>query len=246
MYGHLDKQIGLPARLHCQITSMAVHRQKWCHLPNHKPQRGWVEKIVLGNYLYQTNCFKACLSCYFTGGIQSAVKLIMFRHLDKQTDCWWPHLPARLHCQITSMAVHRQKWCHLPNHKPQRGWVEKIVLGNYLYQTNCFRACLSCYFTGGIQSAVMLIMLRHLDKQTDFWRPGLPAYTANSLHWLSTAKNGATYPPIKTREVGQKKLYCTGKILPPPSCFLCFEWVTSTTFHYMWTNSEAQTNQLST
>ena len=26
----------------------------------------------------------------------------------------------------------------------------------------------------------------------------------------------------------------------------CYEWVTSATFHYMWTNSEAQTNQLST
>ena len=83
----------------------------------------------------------------------------------------------------------------------------------------------------------------HLDKQTDCW-PGLPAYTANLLHRLSTTKNGASYPPINTRQTGQKKLYWPGQILPPPSCFCC-EWVTSATFYYTWTNSEAQTNQLS-
>ena len=34
---------------------------------------------------------------------------------------------------------------------------------------------------------------------------------------------------------------------PPPSfLFFCCEWVTRTTFHYTWTNSEAQTDQLST
>ena len=34
---------------------------------------------------------------------------------------------------------------------------------------------------------------------------------------------------------------------PPPSfLFFCCEWVTSATFHYTWTNSDAQTNQLST
>ena len=56
----------------------------------------------------------------------------------------------------------------------------------------------------------------------------------------------ATYPPINTRQTGQKKLYRLGQILPPPSCFFCCEWVPSATFYYMWTNSEAQTNQLST
>ena len=48
------------------------------------------------------------------------------RHLDKQTACW-PSLPACLHCQFTSLAVHHQKWCNLPTHKHQRDWAEKIV-----------------------------------------------------------------------------------------------------------------------
>ena len=43
---------------------------------------------------------------------------------------------------------------------------------------------------------------------------GLPDYTANLLHQLSTTKNGATYPPINTRQTGQKKLYQPGQILP--------------------------------
>ena len=63
----------------------------------------------------------------------------------------------------------------------------------------------------------------------------LPAYTANLLHQLSTTKNGATYQPINTRVTGQKKLYQPGQILAPPFCFICHEWVTSTTFQYMWT-----------
>ena len=34
----------------------------------------------------------------------------------------------------------------------------------------------------------------------------------------------------------------------PPLSFLffCCEWVTSATFHFMWTNGQAQTNQQST
>ena len=84
-------------------------------------------------------------------------------------DIWINRLvigPACLHCQFTSLIVHHQKWCHLPTHKHQADWAEKIV----------------------------------------------PA-----------RKN------------------------PPPLLpVFCCEWVTSTTFHFMWTNSEAQTNQLST
>ena len=49
--------------------------------------------------------------------------------------------------------------------------------------------------------------------KTTFW-PSLPAYTANLLHHLSTTKNGATYPPINTRQTWQKKLYWLGQILP--------------------------------
>ena len=59
---------------------------------------------------------------------------------------------------------------------------------------------------------------RHLDKQTACW-PSLPAYTANLLHQLSTAKNGASDPPIFTRQTGQRKLYRPGQILPPSSLF---------------------------
>ena len=40
-------------------------------------------------------------------------------------------------------------------------------------------------------------------------------------------------------------MYWPGQIHPPPSCFFCYEWATSTTFHHMWTNGEAQINQLS-
>ena len=33
---------------------------------------------------------------------------------------------------------------------------------------------------------------------------------------------------------------------PPPQLLVfCYEWVTSATFHYMWTNYKTQTNQLS-
>ena len=67
---------------------------------------------------------------------------------------------------------------------------------------------------------------------------GLPAYTENLLHQLSTIENGTTYPPINTRGTGQKKLYQPGQILPVVSGLL-----PSSTFHFMWTNGEAQTDQ---
>ena len=41
---------------------------------------------------------------------------------------------------------------------------------------------------------------------------GLPTHIANLLHQLSTAKNGATYPPLNTRQTGPKKLYHLGQI----------------------------------
>ena len=63
---------------------------------------------------------------------------------------------------------------------------------------------------------------RHLDKQTDCWH-GLPAYTANLLHRLSTAKNGATYPPISNRGTEQKN--CTGRDKSSPSLlFFVMSW----------------------
>ena len=67
-------------------------------------------------------------------------------------------------------------------------------------------------------------------------------FTSPTVH----TKNGATDPPINTRGTGQKKLEQPGQILPPPSCFFCCEWVTSAIFCYMWRNSEAHINQLST
>ena len=71
----------------------------------------------------------------------------------------------------------------------------------------------------------------------------LPAYTANLPHRLSTSKNGATYPPINTKGTVQKNCTSLDKSSSLPSVF-CYEEVTSATFHYIRTNSEAQTNQL--
>ena len=50
--------------------------------------------------------------------------------------------------------------------------------------------------------------------------------------------------PLTPEGLGEN-MYWPGQIHPPPSCFFCYEWATSTTFHHMWTNGEAQINQLS-
>ena len=57
----------------------------------------------------------------------------------------------------------------------------------------------------------------------------LPPYTANFIHRLSTTKNGATNPPINTRQTEQKLCTDQDKTSPLLPVFCC-EWFTSTTF----------------
>ena len=57
-------------------------------------------------------------------------------------------------------------------------------------------------------------------------------------------KNGTNYPPINTTCTGQNNWRCWDKS-PPPSCFLVVGGSLATFFYFMWTNSEAQTNQQS-
>ena len=97
-----------------------------------------------------------------------------------------------------------------------------------------------CLLTSCHTAATTAVSVKywHLDKKTGCW-PGLYfQFTSPTVHH----KNGATYSPLNTRE----KIVPAGTNPSPSFLFFCCWWFTSANFHYMWTNSEARTNQQST
>ena len=139
--------------------------------------------------------------------------------------------------------VHCARWCNLPTHKHQRDWA---ILG----RKNC---------TGWDHRH-----LREIDCSLAV--VGGPVAGAESvgksIHWTHTWLQKVLHSGCcswrhnycsQQRQVGRANEQSTslrclwlGQILPLLPVYFCYEWVTSATFHFMWTNCEAQTNQLST
>ena len=68
--------------------------------------------------------------------MQAKIKHTHWFYLGKMT---LAYCPACLHCQLSSLPVHHQKWCYLPSHKHKRYWADKITQsGQILPPPSCF------------------------------------------------------------------------------------------------------------